>query len=283
MPGEASTYSPQISGEAQRLRSQADLFRDMDRKLFRKALSQMPAFPVGLDIGCAYGYLTLDRFKTMGAFHTVIGVDIDQTVLKQAAEYCPSEWTFKAMSIESPQAAQQIKNLLPSDKPVLCFLSFVTMHLSDPTQALKALRQALPSGSRVVIRTMDDDLHLAFPDNHIDLVVHPKVPDPTAGDRQSGRKLYSQLRNAGFEEIELLVEAIISSNLSTAKQQTLFEVLYAWRLDGIRQKCQQNPGDANLSEELKRAEQALGDLRQNIQSSDFCLVTAGVGAIAAVV
>jgi hypothetical protein len=232
--------------------------------------------------------VTLDRFTNLGEFSSVIGIDRDEKALTLAALRCPARWAFLVASIEDEQASNTIRELMSlrpqPEQPVFAFLAFVLMHLAKPVEALRVLQNNLPTGSKVLVRTMDDGLHLAYPD-HEDLmepILNPAGSKLSGGDRHSGRKLYRQLHQAGFRDITLFVEPIISSSLTEAERKSMFHVLYSWRADELRDIVTKDPSRQDVRHQMKTAEAALAGLERSLNNPEFLIITAGLGAVATV-
>jgi trans-aconitate methyltransferase len=82
-----SGYSPQAFNEQNRLKQQEKMRRCFSNKLFKDSLMKIGKGKeiIGIDLGCANGYVTEKRFNTFSEyFSRVIGIDRSQSAIKQA-------------------------------------------------------------------------------------------------------------------------------------------------------------------------------------------------------
>lgn len=273
-----SSYSPSEKNESERLKIQANLSRAIDVKLFQAALKDLPECPLALDIGCAQGYVTFDRFTTLGDFGPVIGIDTDEKAIGTAIEQIPKDWSFEVASIEDPEIENIISGILDkagnNGKPVFVFFAYVLMHLKDPIRVLEALRKTLPPGSKIVVRTSDDLTSASYPDpeENLAFILEPSVPNPMGGDRKHGRKLYTQLYRAGYRQIEMFLHYEIISNLDKAQREAVFQMIFSWRADGLADKVESGLASKEEAAELDGLRKALDDLKNNLLNPEFFLM-----------
>lgn len=265
-----SCYTPIGSGEKQRLARQSRGYAALDRKLINRALSQLDDQPLVVDLGCAQGYLSRQRFAEHPGIGPLIGIDRQPQALAQAAKRAPSSWSFHQLSIDDRFFAEQLMKIIerrnPDRRPLLVYCSFVLLHLPRPRQSLAELRSALPAGSFLLLHTVDDRLITADPDpeNNLQRVLFPSVPDPTGGDRVHGGKLHQQLKSSGWKNIELFFNLQTTSSLSPTERQDLFAVSFAWRADGLRRALANGTASAEKRQELKELEAALAWLEKSL-------------------
>src|SRR5215211_2453322 len=158
-----------MRNEVKRIGQQGVFHRPFDLRMFDYALADLAAPITGLDIGCARGEVTADRFGAFDQFQRVLGLDADLDCIEQAlATHKGDRWAFVRFDIEGVSAEEELRGLLqehnPDGQTVVALLAFVLPHLASPIRALKMLRAVLPSGSKLIVRTSDDGTKLDFPD-----------------------------------------------------------------------------------------------------------------------
>lgn len=232
-----STYSPRGEREGTRLQEQASLHRPIDMRMFEYALARSGKRLLGLDLGCARGDVTVDRFGSFDAFEKVIGVDKDEECIEKAcaAHGDDSRFSFELVDIEGPTAQDELARLITQEGEydgVVVLGVAVLLHLAAPIRLLKNLRSVIPRGSQVIIRGTDDGTTVGYPDleERLAFILEMTRNAPGQSERQNGRKFFQQLTRAGFRDIQMFVEPFLLPNLSEDERSLLWPASFAWRL-----------------------------------------------------
>jgi ubiquinone/menaquinone biosynthesis C-methylase UbiE len=187
------------------------LYRTRDilrrRQLVRSALAAGRGNRV-LDVGCGPGFYITELLPTLGPEGAVVGVDPSRDMLTVAAERAGERANVELLEGSAtalPVASSSFDRALAVQ---------VLEYVHDIPAALREIRRALRAGGRLVAWDIDwatVSWHALSPelmrrvlavfDNH---VVHPSVP----------QKLYAQLRDAGFDRIEMDAYAFATNELT---------------------------------------------------------------------
>jgi len=222
-------YSANADGEQERLELQAEYLRDFDLKVFTQALDRFSIYPsFGLDLGCSRGYATFNRFSEFSSFKRVSGIDIDSISLDYAAKRAENEqisYRFRQASLEGEAFAEVLAEELSSiTEPVFVWSAFVFHFFSDPVSVLKVIREGLPKGSVIAIRTIDDSTPIVHPNPNrlLERVALRDYSSPHDLSRRiHARKLTEQLQAAGFENVEMVSETILSSGMDAQEKEEM--------------------------------------------------------------
>jgi 2-polyprenyl-3-methyl-5-hydroxy-6-metoxy-1,4-benzoquinol methylase len=286
-PPRASTYSPHESGELSRLDDQGVVTRDFDLDLMKSAIGSGTKY-VGLDVGCAQGIVTNDRFGAYAdSFAKIIAIDKDENCIAEGAARYP-EYEFRCLNVEDVGAADELRSLLASSSdgnelPVIASLFVVLHHVAAPIRILKLLRTVLPRGSRVIIRTIDEGSIMGFPDTdgRIERVVRVGEEFPDGTDRHHGRKLQFQMFRAGFRDIRTFIQPYILSSFEPSERDRFFRVEFGFRqsLCDRAVRGQGFPDDgASIRHQLASD---LDEIEMDFQDPAFAYSMSWYGAIAA--
>jgi len=203
---ESSTYDPSI--DINRLKIQSDNHLEFDKKIFQKALQIIDKNNlIGLDIGCADGYVTYTRFENFNKFSKIIGIDNNSSLVSKAKrKYENNKFIFELIDIEKDNVNEILAKIGKVD---FVYLGYVLQHLSDPVNVLLKIKKLLNKNGVIVIRTVDDSLKLFYSnynnfnnDIFYKLIKTSKFND----DREHGRKLFYQLKLAKFKNINFNYE-----------------------------------------------------------------------------
>ena len=108
-----------------------------------------------VDFGCGVGAVSRMLAEIVGPSGSVVGVDVDQAQLKEAANWCAGgglrNCSFIAASAESTG--------LPRNSFDLVYCRFLLLHLPDPVTCLREMREILKPGGVLVVE--DGDLRSA--------------------------------------------------------------------------------------------------------------------------
>jgi len=286
----ASSYSARMKNEAQRIGQQGVFHRPLDIRMFDFALHGLEQPVVGLDVGCARGEVTIDRFGAFDQIAKVIGVDRDPECIEQAitSHSGDNRFVFAVLDIEGVPAEDELRRLLaqhaPQGAPVVALLAFVLPHLASPIRTLKLLRSVLPRGSKIVVRTSDDGTKLAYPDleGRLGYIVETTERAPRHPDQMHGRKLFHQLYRAGFRDIRLFVEPIVLPNLTEEERDLLYDVHFSHRPNWWDEAIKMGDLDSSAQRQVDELKNVLEEYEMDLHDPAYFFFEALFGAVAAV-
>jgi SAM-dependent methyltransferase len=186
-----SAYQPTRPREGNRLGLQARHAHAFDERLLAVARDHVghEALTV-LDIGCADGIGTVDRFADL-SYQRVVGVDRDPTVIQAAQKKNPDpdRFTFACLDVEAFDFEVQLAELF-SGTPDIVYSALTIHHLANPIKLLRTCRYSLSRPGAVVLRGSDDGSKTAYPDpeDRVQRAIELTLASPGVSDRMNGRR-----------------------------------------------------------------------------------------------
>jgi len=233
-----SRYNPGTPEELKRLKIQAEnlLYTDMliindITKVSKKNNQKLTV----LDIGCAGGIAGFDRFSG-DCFKYVLGIDKNKECIKEAKKKYKAlvgkfgylEANLEAVNFDAV-LEKHMKNL-NIESFDLIFAAQVLHHIKEPEVILQKLRKFLSSKGYIIIRGSDDGSKLAYGDEGlVKKIIDESKKCPGMADRESGRKIYYWLENAGFQNIRISSFMRETSRLNPDQKDKLFQESFSYR------------------------------------------------------
>jgi SAM-dependent methyltransferase len=282
-----STYQASSASEVKRLSLQADYMAPFDKLLLDSAVQFLPDRPLTvLDVGCGEGTVTLNRF-THERFGTVIGVDRNIEALNIAESKTSPDDKFyfiqSDMDVEDlTSTVEQKLDELGLKKVDLIFAAYAIHHMSHPVKVLQACCNLLSPEGVIVVRTPDDEADVAYPDpnNNFARIIELTKTSPGVSDRLHGRKLYTQLYEAGFNNILVKYNIIDTASLNAEEKAELFNIKFSYRADYLKRAAQANPKNINLATAHQEIINRLEEFETEFQQPHFFYNAVDLGAIA---
>ncbi len=205
----SSQYNPEYGREARRLKIQARETHDADMPAINYCLERLQKDKIYiLDCGCAYGYVTKDRFADIpNSF--VIGVDRSENCLETARKsYSAENIVYESLNLESETFEEDMEDLMDKHnvrKFDIIFSSLVIHHLTNPQKFLRRIRRYLSSDGYIIIRGSDDGSVMTWGDDGlIKKIIDLHLSTDGISDRQNGRKIYHQLIASGYKNVLMM-------------------------------------------------------------------------------
>lgn len=273
-----SRYSSSHGQEGRRLKVQAGNYQAIDMRALEQVLSKLDSGPgtlLALDLGCAGGELTADRFGAFDRFAHVIGVDRNSVKIEQAgAAGFGSKFSFCELDVEADDFEQKIEEILRekgSEQFDVIFSALTIHHLSHPVKAIFKLRKLLRPGGYLLLRGSDDGSKLAYPDEQdlVPHIMHMTRQVEGTSDRENGRKLYNQLWSAGFRSVEMLYEIKDTAGRPVDERMALYEGSFSYRINHFKRRLDEAPDDPKVREEYEWMKDALQELEMQFFNDGF--------------
>ena len=271
-----SKYSASAFDEVKRLELQSKATQKLDDKVINYVIKQGKFkgknFAV-LDVGCGYGNVAKSRFAKFENAK-VLGIDINKEVIAQNnLNNQNPNFSYAAFDVENENFADDFslylkQNNLP--KFDIIFLSYVLQHLKNPDIALQKLKHFMNEGGFIIVRGSDDGSKMAYHDKNLVAKII-KLYNSAEGisDRLNGRKIYSQLYDAGFENIKMFFEVKETATLTPAQKQVVFEQSFSYRKNIFKTLASENPKVEIHKQNLAKMERYLSALEQQFQNPKF--------------
>jgi 2-polyprenyl-3-methyl-5-hydroxy-6-metoxy-1,4-benzoquinol methylase len=276
----ASSYSPVEYNELDRLRKQSQLREEADLNGLQYGLSLMNQKEdlVGLDIGCSEGFVTHERFSKLNGFSHVIGIDQSKDAIDKANSANYKNYSFYNIDIETKEGIQLLKDkLLDLGKSGfdVIFSSAVFHHLTNPTKVLRELRKIMNKNGVIIIRTLDDQLTLSYPDedNIVEKIFTLSEQIPGMSNRKHGRQIYNQLWKTGFRNQKIFLGMLDTSGKDIDERMNVYQNNFQWRPNYIKRAIIKYPEQKiKLEKDLQWMEAALERLEEMFEAEDFFLM-----------
>lgn len=239
-----SSYGYEIGDEKNRLKVQARLESQYDDSILSEIILKNEKDPFYiLDVGCSTGLLTELLFKKFGEKVRVLGVDkfrecIDDfcTRFSDCDYFFAHQLDFDCPGWEEKLHLAMEKSGIPHFDLVFCSMSL--HHMADSAAVVKALRDFLCDDGHIYVRTNDDGLKMAYPDsnNLLDTIIRISEKTDSISDRFHGRKIYSELYNAGYKNISIKHHSVDTADKTEEERKSIFENVFSWRENYFRQQ-----------------------------------------------
>ena len=175
---------------------------------------------------------------------------------------------FFHVDVEKAEFLDFLQQQIPPE-PLVVRLSFSLHHLEDPLATLVLLKENLPHNSVLLVITPDQEMSCAYPGENFEaLLAHSKSFPDRLADARHGRKLGSQLRQAGYRDITIAPYLFTTAGVRDAyKRQLLFSVFNEFRI----QKWQRAVADGAPGAEkgLRKTKELLQGLQKQFQDPHF--------------
>ena len=120
-------------------------------------------------------------------------------------ESCPGNMRAELLNFEDPEWERQLSGIMAKYGIVsfdLIYCSLSLHHMSDSESVIKKLWKYITNDGHIYIRTCDDALKIAYPnESYIYEIIQKTANVPHASDRFHGRKIYSMLYRTRYKNI----------------------------------------------------------------------------------
>lgn len=273
-----TAYSSTYADEEERLALQARNTAPSDRMaldLLRETGGIRKHMTV-LDVGCAYGHVTRDRFAPLDCVDRIIGVDANAEAIERAKVLHADEpkMSFEVIDLEDDSMEERLRDVLcrcgTNDDADIIYSSLMLHHLSEPVRVLRSLRRLLAPGGHIVLRGSDDGSKMCYPGTALmEWIIGKSMGVRGASDRINGRKLFTQLTESGYGDIHIFSNMRDTSALDEDERDTLFKESFAYRIDYFEKERERNPSDVRLRNECEDMRTALQQLERKFHEKGF--------------
>ena len=270
-----SSYDADTKAELKRLKIQADNTRDADRTAIDYVLQK-----IGnkdklniLDMGCAYGFVTKDRFKNIPNA-LVIGVDRSKELINYANDNnCFTNSHYEVFDLEDEDFTSKMEDLMEKydiESFDIIFASLVIHHLKNPNKLLRRVRRYLSSGGYIIIRGSDDGSIITCNDDGlIQKILDIHLNADGISDRLNGRKIYSQLITSGYTNVIMKNYIKDLSGLDLDQRYEVFLERFAYRKKYLENLVNKNPYNAEYRKDLEKITLYLSELENKFDDESF--------------
>lgn len=272
-----SKYSALTLNEEQRLNIQCELTRCSDMpgiNLVTEKFKDEEKIYI-LDLGCARGTTIKDRFQNypLSNLH-VNGIDKSADIIEIARKECEGlNFHFAAIEVESDDFEKNIAEYMRMNNIPGFHLVISTVflrHMKNPTLIMKRIRNILVEGGCFLIREQDDGTRISNGDfGLVEKITDRFVTLPGVSDRYYGRKVNTQLIEAGFNNIKALHKIRDTSGKTEEEKAKIFNIAFMQLINYAEYLIEQNPDNSEIRSTFDWLETALEKLYAIFMNQDF--------------
>jgi len=272
-----SKYSALTLNEEQRLNIQCELTRGSDMpgiNLVTEKFKDEEKIYI-LDLGCARGTTIKDRFQNypLSNLH-VNGIDKSADIIEIARKECEGlNFHFAAIEVESDAFEKNIAEYMRMNNIPGFHLVISTVflrHMKNPTLIMKRIRNILVEGGCFLIREQDDGTRISNGDfGLVEKITDRFVTLPGVSDRYYGRKVNTQLIEAGFNNIKALHKIRDTSGKTEEEKAKIFNIAFMQLINYAEYLIEQNPDNSEIRSTFDWLETALEKLYAIFMNQDF--------------
>ena len=270
-----SSYKAENKSELKRLRIQAINTREPDQNAIKYVLDHMPQKEQLsiLDMGCAYGFVTKDRFAKIPNAK-VIGVDRSEILIDYAKENSMFNGaSYYVLDLEDEEVIDNLYEIMQKEnieKFDIIFASLVIHHLKNPNKLLRNIRKVLADDGYIIIRGSDDGSIVTYNDDGlIQKVVDLHLSCDGISDRLNGRKIYSQLVSSGYKNVKMINWVKEVSGMDLDERNEIFIERFSYRKNYIKTQCEKDPYNTANRKKLEEMEYLLSELENKFSEESF--------------
>lgn len=270
-------YSLDYTKEVKRLELQQNLILSYDMPIYKRITKNKNDL-VMLDIGSGLGNSIINRINKLNEEKTVIskliGLEYDNdSVVEANKKHCKSNVKFYNVDVEDENFSDILKNICEENKVEkfdLINISLVLLHLYDPFKVLVKLRRFLKPNGVFFIRDVDDGFTFGYPDpnNIIEKTLQIVDQCETSGNRKSGRRIGSFLKQLEFKNIELVNFGTSIKNLSFDEKEAFFDMCFSWMIDDV-ENMQKKYNNSFWQENVKFVKESIETIQDLFHRNEF--------------
>ena len=265
----SSIYDATFGDELKRLQIQANRSKKNDERLLNKHLNTKSNLSV-LDVGCAYGYLGQERFKSDNFTH-VVGIDKNMKCIRYAnSHYANYKFVYEHVDLEAENFENTMIKIIEKNQIKefdLIFISQVLHHLANPIKVLRTLRKYLKTNGLIYIREPDDGSKISS-DPILDKIILLTQKISGCSNRFYARNIYGHLCDSGFSNIRIYCFPDETSQKTFDEKVLHFKEGYSFRINYARKLYRTNPTEEN-KKILIELETLLAKFEEKFYSNNF--------------
>lgn len=270
-----SSYKAEIKTELKRLRIQSDNTREPDMNAIEYVLKKLPHLDEVniLDMGCAYGFVTKDRFSFLPNAK-VVGIDRSEKLIQYANEKSMFNGaSYHVIDLEDEDVIDNIEEIMEErgiEKFDIIFSSLVIHHLKNPNKLLRKIRRILSKDGFIIIRGSDDGSMVTYNDDDlIKKIIDLHLSCDGISDRLNGRKIYSQLVNSGYKNVKMINWVKEISNMDLDERYEIFVERFSYRRNYLQTVYDKDPYNMNNKKRLEEMDYLLSELENKFADESF--------------
>ena len=238
---------------------------------------------IGLDIGCADGYVTELRFKKEYPFDMVIGVDFNEKLIEKISQEDHGHFYYHQLDLEAKDFDDRIQAIMDEHEIEgfdVIFSALTLHHLKNPQRILMKLRKYLNRGGAIIIRGVDDGAMLAYDDGGlVEKILKETISFENVSDRFHGRKFYTMLCSLGYKDIQMRYQVDDTTHMTFEEREDFFHYYFDFRLSYTLRTLNKDPDNPLYQENHMKMQEMLDELEEKFMKPDFFFSTLTISAI----
>lgn len=270
-----SSYRAELKTELKRLKIQSDNTREADNIAIKYVLDHIGEKEELriLDMGCAYGFVTKDRFSKIPN-SKVVGVDRSEKLIEAAKEKSSFEnCSYHVLDLEDEEMMDNLEAIMEQnniEKFDIIFASLVIHHLKNPNKLLRTIRRVLDKNGYIIIRGSDDGSMVTYADDGlIQKIIDLHLSCDGISDRLNGRKIYSQLVSSGYKNVKMINWIKETSGMDLDERYEIFVERFSYRRNYLYSQCEKDPYNLSLKKKLEEMDYLLSELENKFAEESF--------------
>lgn len=261
--------------ELRRLQNQMRFLRQFDGSVYKDAAQEFEQLNV-LDIGTNDGTYATQTFDEVGKPYTLLGLDFNESIIEKAkVQYGNDKRTFQHMNVESDGLEDclndyLINNHLPGFN--IINISMVLLHLSNPEKLLKRLRKFIVRGGYLIIKDLDDNFDVAYPDmnGYFDKIKELSIADSKLGGyRLTGRQIPYMLHKSGYRDIRLVKQGLTTLGMDYDKREQFFDFRFCYLKEDYKSLAEESSKNHYAQEGLRWLEEHYEDAKDEFLEEEL--------------
>lgn len=262
--------------ELKRLKVQEKILHKFDGNLYSDYSKDFEELNV-LDLGCNDGSYMIESLKNIGKKYTLLGLDFNKaSILKAQTTVQDENRIFKYANVEHEDELDEAINSYLIEKNLPGFnivnMSFLLLHLSNPELLLKRLRKYLVKGGYVLIKDVDDNFEVAYPDvnGHFEKLKELSIADSKLGGyRLTGRQIPYMLSKTGYKDVELVKQGINTLGMDYDEKEEFFDMRFGYFEEVYTTLSEENPNDKYAASGLAFIKEHYNEIEEEFTEDHF--------------
>lgn len=252
-----------------------ELFALFDTPCYERLLSGLPKI-YALDLGSNTGDKIVSVLGDRENLGCICGADFNPEMVQTANEKFANEEKkigFSLIDVEKPEFPAELDGLLAEqDIPGFNFvhISMLLFHLKNPFKVLKTVRDHMTKDGVILIKDLDDGYTRAYPDEDLfSRAIAIRSKCPMAGNRETGRQIYSAMKRAGFRDIRWENAPLSTVGADVDLRGQIFDTVFPGIRNDLRRARDDDPDNRELEEEEKWLDDNYDGLEEKFRDGEF--------------
>ena len=260
--------------EILRLKTQENILKEFDGDIYLKTAEYFENV-YALDLGSNCGDNFYSRFSSLPNLVKAVGIEYDSDAVDLAnKKYGADKFVFYQADVEAENFSERLDDIL-NEQRIEAFdiinISMLLLHIKKPYNLLKTARRLLKKGGILIIRDIDDGYNIAYPDNEkiFQQTIKYCSESEFSGYRESGREIYTTLKDTGFKDIKLVKLGLSTVEMNYDEREALFDTYFSFIGDDLKLMCKKYPDSEHFKTAYKWVVDHYDQMESEFMRDDF--------------